>query len=336
MAVTMEYIARMANVSKATVSRVVNGKKDGVSDEVRQRVQRLIEEYEYTPNLMARSMVTARTKTIGVVIPDIENPFFSQLVGFVEQHLRNWGYTAMLCNTYPSSSLEVQGIRTMLAKQVDGIILVSAQSQSKGREQGIGKYGVPCVLLDRKNPSIDYNVGIFVDNEGAFRRAAEMLLRHQNRRIAFIRGPAHFNTSQERFRGYVNALKKHGVTVDEDLIVSGNFGYQSGYDAVMTLLERKAEFTALMASNDMMAFGAMRALQERGFSIPEQVEVMGCDDIFFCNMIHPTLSTVAQPIDEMGRLAAEVMMDLIAGNHTEKKDIWLEAHMVERDSTRKA
>lgn len=334
LAVTMEYIARMANVSKATVSRVVNGKKDGVSDEVRQRVQRLIEEYEYTPNLMARSMVTARTKTIGVVVPDIENPFFSQLVGFVEKNLRNWGYTAMLCNTYPSSSLEVQGIRTMLAKQVDGIILVSAQRQTKAGELGIGKYGVPCVLLDRKNDSIDYNVGIFVDNERAFREAAETLLRRGNRRLAFLRGPAHFQTSQERFRGYLHALRKHGIGLDESLIVSGNFGYQSGYDAVVTLLERKAEFTALMASNDMMAFGALRALQEKGLSVPEQVEVLGCDNVRFCNMVYPTLSTVAQPIEEMGRLAAEMMMDLIAGNHAEKKDIWLEAHVVQRGSTR--
>lgn len=334
MAVTLEYIARMANVSKATVSRVVNGKKDGVSEETRRRVQRLIEEYGYTPNLMARSLVTTRTKTIGVVVPDIENPFFSQVVGCVEQNLRTRGYTTILCNTYPSSSLEAQSIRTLLAKQVDGIILVSAQRRSKAAGQGIGKYGVPCVLLDRKNDSIDYNVGIFVDNERAFREATEMLLRHGNRRIAFIRGPAHFHTSQERFKGYVTTLKKHGIPLDESLIVLGNFRSQSGYDAVMTLLERKAEFTALMACNDMMAFGALRALQERGLSVPKQVEVMGCDNVRFCNMVHPTLSTVAQPIEEIGRRAAEVMVDLLAGRRTEKEDIWLEAHVLQRGSTR--
>ena len=330
----MEYIARMANVSKATVSRVVNGKKDGVSEETRRRVQQLIEEYEYTPNLVARSMATARTKTIGVVIPDIENPFFPELVGSVERHLRGWGYTVMLCNTAPSSSLEAQGIRTLLAKQVDGIILISAQRQSKAGGQGVGKYGVPCVLLDRKNDSIDYNAGVFVDNERAFREAAELLLSHRNRRIAFIRGPAHFYTSQERFRGYLNALKKHGIALDESLLVSGNFSYQSGYRAVTTLYERKTEFTALIACNDMMAFGAMRALQDRGVSVPEQVEVVGCDNVQFCEMVDPPLTTVAQPTDEIGRRAAEVMVDLLAGGRAEKKDMWLEAHVVQRGSTR--
>lgn len=335
MAVTMEYIARMANVSKATVSRVVNGKKDGVSEETRRRVQQLIEEYEYTPNLVARSMATARTKTIGVVIPDIENPFFPELVGSVERHLRNWGYTVMLCNTSPSSSLEGPSIRTLLAKQVDGIILVSAQRQSRAADQGVGKYGVPCVLLDRKNDGIDYNVGIFVDNERAFQEATELLLQHRNRHIAFIRGPAHFYTSQERFRGYVNALRSHGLPLDENLLVSGNFGYQSGYEAVTTLLERKAEFTALMACNDMMAFGAMRALQDKGIAVPGQVEVVGCDNVQFCEMMDPPLTTVAQPTDEIGRRAAEVMMGLLAGSRAEKKDIWLEAHVVQRGSTRK-
>lgn len=335
MAVTMEYIARMANVSKATVSRVVNGKKDGVGEETRRRVEKLIKEYEYTPNLVARSMTTACTKTIGVVIPDIENPFFPELVGSVERHLRNWGYTVMLCNTSPSSSLEVQSIRTLLAKQVDGIILISAQRQSKAAEQSVGKYGVPCVLLDRKNDSIDYNVGVFVDNERAFREATELLLRHRNQRIAFIRGPAHFYTSQERFRGYLNALKKYGITLDENLLVSGNFSYQSGYKAVTTLYERKTNFTALLACNDMMAFGAMRALQDRGISIPEQVEVVGCDNVQFCEMMDPPLTTVAQPTEEIGRQAAEVMVGLLSGEQTERKDIWLEAHMVQRGSTRK-
>ena len=335
MSVTMEYIARMANVSKATVSRVVNDKDEGVSEETRARIKKLIEEYGYTPNLVARGMATSRSRTIGLVIPDISNPFFTEMVRSIDLHLQSKGYTVMLCSTNSNPASERKSIQTLLAKRVDGIILTTVQQERQPSGQAPVKLDVPCVLIDRKSNIIDYDVGIFVDNEYAFYRATSLLIEHGDRRIAFLKGPDEISSSKERFRGYQSALKQYGIPLDEALLVPGNFNLESGYNGVMALHRSGTPFAGIVSSNDMMALGALQALRELGISVPGQVEVIGCDNIIFCDISNPSLSTIQRPFGEIGKKAAEVMLDLIAGNKVKKQNIQFDADLILRDSTRR-
>lgn len=335
MGVTMEYIARMANVSKATVSRVVNGKQDGVSEQTRQKIQALIEEYGYTPNLIARGMATSKSKTIGLIIPYLPNPFFPELVHSIQKQLQLMGYTVMLCDTDSSVALEEQSIRTLLAKQVDGIVLATAQNERKEPYKEPIKLDVPCVLIDRKSSAIAYDVGVFTDNEFASYTATEFLLRHGNRRIAFIKGPDNLSTTKERLRGYQSALEQHGIPMDSQLLLTGDFNYGSGYRAIMELYEKCVPFTAVVSTNDLMALGALRALQQLQIPVPEAVEVIGCDNIHFCEMVQPSLTTIRPPLEAIGKKTAEVMVDLISGKQVKEKNIRFEADLVVRDSTRK-
>lgn len=335
MSVTMEYIARMANVSKATVSRVVNDKDEGVSEETRARIKKLIEEYGYTPNMVARGMATSRSRTIGLVIPDITNPYFTEMVQSVDLHLQSKGYTVMLCSTNSNPASERKSIQTLLAKRVDGIILTTVQQERQPGGETPVKLDVPCVLIDRKSNIIDYDVGIFVDNEYAFYRATSLLIEHGDRRIAFLKGPDEVSSSKERFRGYQSALKQYGIPLDETLLVPGNFDLESGYNGVMALHRSGTPFAGIVSSNDMMALGALQALRELGISVPGQVEVIGCDNIIFCDISSPSLSTIRRPFGEIGRKAAEVMLDLIAGNKVKKQNIQFDADLILRDSTRR-
>lgn len=335
MGVTMEYIARMANVSKATVSRVVNGKQSGVSEQTRLKIQSLIDEYGYTPNLAARGVSTSQSKTIGVIIPYLPNPFFPELVHSIQKQLQLLGYTVMLCDTDASVELEEQSIRTLLAKQVDGIILATTKGERQDPYEEPMKMDVPCVLVDRKSSYIDYDAGVFMDNEFASYIATKLLLSHGNRRIAFIKGPDNLSTTKERLRGYQSALEQYDIPLEKRLLLAGNFDYESGYRAVMALHEQNISFTALVSANDLMALGALQALRDIHISVPEQVEVIGCDNIQFCEMAQPALTTVRPPVEAIGKKAAEVMVELISGKKVKEKNIRFEAELIVRDSTRK-
>lgn len=335
MQITIDYIARMANVSKATVSRVINNKADGVGKETRARVQRLIDEYGYKPNLMARGVATSRTKSIGLVIPDITNPFFPELVKAIEHHASKSGYTIILFNTDSSPEKEMKSISTLIANRVDGVILDTVLQEQSQILYSFDKYDIPCVLIDRRTKTFDYAAGVFVDNEYAFYVAAEFLIKHGNQRIAFIKGPEDLSTTRERLMGYRSALKQYGLAFDPELIAKGDFSYESGYDAVMALHEKGTEMTAVLACNDLMAIGAMRALRDLGKKIPDEVEVIGFDNIQFSQMVDPALTTMEQPLYELGSKAADAILALIEGRRLSESNFRLEAKLVLRESTRK-
>lgn len=334
MRVTIEFIARMANVSKATVSRVINNKAEGVGRETRLRVQKVIEEYGYEPNLLARGIATSHTKTIGLVIPDIMNPFFPALMKAVEHRARRSGYTVILCNSDSSEETEKKCILTLIANRVDGVILDTVLQEHKKVSYNLDKYNIPCALIDRRVKAIDYDVGVFVDNVYAFYIAVEYLIKHGNKRIAFIKGPADLSTTKERLEGYRLALKQHNIEIDPELIISGDFSYESGYEAILSLQKKGVEFTAVLASNDVMAFGALRAIEDIGRTVPDDVEVIGFDNIQFCEMIKPSLTTFEHPVSELGNKATELLIALIEGRKLKDKNIRLEAKMIKRESTR--
>lgn len=334
MSVTIDYIARMANVSKATVSRVINNKAEGVGKETRARVQQVIEEYGYKPNLLARGIATSHTKIIGLVIPDITNPFFPAMIKAIENYTSKHGYTVILCDTDSSKEKEKQCISMLIANRVDGIILDTVLEEQQSISYDFSKYGIPCVLIDRKNKGLNYGAGIFVDNEYAFYIAAELLILHGNERIAFIQGPTDLSTTRERLDGYFSALKQYGLKKVPELVIPGSFTYESGYNAIIQLYEKEVPFTAVLASNDIMAFGALKALRDIGRKVPDEVEVIGFDNVQFSEIVDPPLTTLDQPLYDMGNKAAEAIISLIEGRRLSEVNIRMEAKLVMRKSTR--
>lgn len=334
MRVTIEDIARLAGVSKATVSRVINNKSEGVGKETRKAIQKLIDDLEYKPNLLARGIVTSKTKTLGLILPDITNPFFPELVKAVEGYVSDNGYTVFVGNTDFSLEKEKEYVSNLIAKRVDGVILTSTVDNSSIIHNRFKKYNVPCVLLDRAIKNLDYDAGVFIDNEYGLYISCEYLIKHGNKRIAFISGPEKISTSVERIEGYKMALAQYNIDYDENLIKYGNFTFESGYKAVRELHNEGIAFSAILAANDIMAIGAMKALKELGCKIPEDIEVIGFDNIEVSSMVEPALTTVQQPTYEMGRKAAEYLLMLIDGKPPKNKHIRLQPKLIYRSTTR--
>ncbi len=332
MKVTIDDIARIAHVSKATISRVLNDKK-GVGAETRVRVKQIIDELEYKPNLLARGIATAKTKTIGVIIPDITNPFFPALIKSIEDYFSKKNYTVILCNTDSNSEKEMQSISTCIAKRVDGVLLASSVDEPSQMHSLLKKYNLPCVLIDRGVQGFDADARVFVDNEYSVFLATSQLIKSGNRQIAFISGPAAISTSRERINGYLEALKQFNIPFDENLLYYGDYTMESGYRAVECLIQ-KQPFPALIAANDVMAIGAIKKLKQLKLRIPEDVEIIGYDNIQISELVEPTLSTVEQPVYAVGQTASEILLSIINGVTIKERSIRMEAHLILRESTR--
>ncbi len=332
MKVTIEDIACLANVSKATVSRVLNDRK-GVGEETRQKVKKIIDEFEYNPNLLARGISTSKTKTIGIIIPDITNPFFPALVKSIEVELSAQGYTIILCNTDADIMREKRAISSCISKRVDGIIFASSQIDSSEVKFMLKRYNMPCVYVDRGSIDPDADAWVFVDNEYAAFLATNFLIQNGNRRVAYISGPPGISTSKERLSGYLAALRQNGIELDPNLIYTGDYTIRSGERAVEELLE-KDSFSALFAANDVMAIGAMKALKKHGLSIPDDVEVIGFDNISICELTEPPLTTIEQPLTEIGRLVARLILDILAGKPVQDYSPRMQSRLILRESTK--
>jgi len=332
MNITMEYIARKAGVSKATVSRVLNN-TTGVSNETRIRIKEIMDEYGYQPYQFIKRE-RSNTKTIGLVIPDITNPFFPAIVKAVENFVSKHGYTVILCNTDSSQEKEQACISTLIANNVDGVILTTTLDEQNRAQYNLKKYGVPCILLDRRAINTDFSGGIFVDNEYAFYQATELLIRHGNDKIAFIMGPKRLSTSVERLAGYTRAIEQFGLKIDPNLILHGDFSYEGGRQAVFQLIEQEIPFNAVLASNDIMAIGALKTLRDMKINVPETVEVIGFDNIQFSGLVDPPLTTFEQPIYDMGTKAAQALLTLIRKKPLNETSIRVEAKLVIRQTTR--
>ena len=337
MKVTLQEIARLAGVSKATVSRVLNEKESGVSETTRKRVQLLLDEMEYQQNVAGRRTSSSKTKIIGLIIPDVLNPFFPQLLQSVENCASANGYTVLLGNSNHSKEREGKYIAAFLARGVDGIILTTA-TDDYGKLQAniklLNKSNVPCVLMDRAAANDVTAFGVYVDNEFGMFSACDYLIKSGHKRIAFITGPTGLSTSLERLNGYKEALQHHKLSFDEGLVAVGKYTMQSGYDAVVSFQEAHVEFSAVLAANDIMALGAMQAVAQFGYRIPEDIEIIGFDNIEFSSISSPPLSTVEQPVSDMGRTAVERLIDLINGKQLKVSRHCLEPRLVLRGTTK--
>jgi len=305
---TIKEVARLAGVSIKTVSRVVNGAAY-VSDETRRRVARAIERLGYRPNALARGLVTRRSRSIGLVIADIVNPFFPPLVRAVEDAAAARGYNVILCDTDEDAARERAVISVLLEKQVDGLILCASRVPGDYL-RSLASDGIPLMLVNRvlAHPRA---AAVVVDGAEGGRRATTHLLDLGHRRIAYLAGPAASFSHRGRLRGYRQALMTRRIAFDPNLVVGGIASMAAGREGMGALLSLRRPPTAVFAFDDLMAIGALEEIRRWGRRVPEDVAVVGFDDIDLAAFVDPPLTTVAQPKAEMGRLAANRLLDMI-------------------------
>lgn len=306
--ITIKEIAAEAGVSIATVSIVLNKKDKKISEATRKRILDIAGKYNYTPNGMARSLVTKKTETIGLIIPDIVNPFFPEIARGVEDKASEFGYSVIYCNTDDKIKRENKYIDILTEKAVDGIIFARSAGDNGG-VCSLEKCKVPIVLIDR-----DYEEGnvigkILVDNKSGTYDATLYLLDRGYKNIAYIAGDTTINTAADRLEGYKKALLERNMPVNEEYIKIGDYRMQWGIDAVSELIEQKLPIDCIFCGNDIIAIGAVKKLREKGLRVPQDIGVVGFDDIYLAGLTEPALTTVKQPIYEMGYKAAELLIN---------------------------
>jgi len=333
MKVTIKHIAKLADVSTATISKIVNHKDQNISEQTRARVLAIIKEEGYVPNRIASSMVTKTTKSLGLIIPDITNPFFPVLARGVEDAANDHGYNVIFCNSDNNLKKEELYFEMLQEKMVDGIIFTVA-SQHTSLDPVISRINIPIVLVDRKIEGIKDEATVKVDNEGGAFDAVCYLIERGYKAIYHIAGPMSIWTSRERYRGYLRAHKEKDVEVLTNHIMEGEFTTQWGYEAVKKLILNKVKFDSILCGNDLIALGVYKAVHELGINIPEDIAVVGYDDIYMAGMLEPELTTVRQPAYEMGYKAAELVIKCINHEGINKHDYELKTEFIVRGSTK--
>jgi LacI family transcriptional regulator, galactose operon repressor len=328
---TARDIARMAGVSTSTVSHVLNNTR-WVSPDLRDRVLAAAQELRYEPDTLARSLRVRRSNSIGLVISDVGNPFFTSVVRGAEDVARANGYALILCNSDEDPEKEATYLRLLIGRRVEGLILAPAGVRHDYLASLI-KGGFPLVFLDRDVPATEV-AAVVLDNRRAARDAVEHLIGLGHRRIGMIAGRPAISTTVDRVAGYRTALRTAGIPYDETLVISGGSRTDEARLATHRLLDLPSPPTALLVGNNLMTIGAVAGIQARGLAIPDDVSVAGIDDFSWADVFHPTLTTIAQPTYELGRSAAELVLSRIAGESAiASKRVVLRGHLVVREST---
>lgn len=332
MSAKIEDVARQAGVSTATVSRVLSGKSN-VSDELRERVLETIRELNYRPSRVARSLRVQRSSIIGLIISDIQNPFFTSVVRAVEDVAQQRQYSVFLCNSDEDFDKELTYIELMLAEHVAGII-VSPTASSNEIYQRLVEMRVPIVALDRRveDVSIDMVVG---DNVAAAHTVVNHLIENGFQRIGAVLGTPDASTGAERQQGYVDALREHGLPVLPELVRSGPPRSPNGYALTMELLQQAEPPDAIFTGNNLLTVGALRAIHELGLRIPEDIGLAAFDEMDWMFLVKPALTVVMQPTYEMGRLAAEMLLERIADPDRPPQQVVLQPTIKVRESSRR-
>lgn len=302
----LKDVASKLNISVSTVSRVVNN-KNYVKPEMREMVMKALDELNYTPNQIARSLKNKSTNTIGIIVPDISEDFFAYLIKGVDDVLSKNGYTIILCDTGENPEKEELYLNLLLEKQIDGIILATVNKTPKALDYLFNK-NMPVIFIDNL-PNIKRNYdSVIIDNSKASYIAVEHLIKLGHRKIGIITGKLDETTGYERLMGYRKAFMDYGIEIDEDLIKTGNFKEKSGYENMKSLLKAGKQITAVYAASSKMAYGAVKAVRDEGLKIPEDIAVVGFDVHDASGLISPGITTILQPEGSIGKVAAELMI----------------------------
>ncbi|NLG84990.1 MAG: LacI family transcriptional regulator [Firmicutes bacterium] len=328
---TIRDVAKKAGVSFKTVSRVING-DPYVSAETMAKVKRVIEELGYRPNITARSLATKRTFLIGLVIPEFTSPAYAMMVQGIEDVSAVQEYGVLLCRTRHSRKREEALIENLASsKRVDGILLFSNRIDAEFFTQIKKKYKLPLVVIDRDVEDEEIPCVFTNNREGTYRTTAH-LIKAGRTKIAYITPVIDTTTTLERLEGYEQAMREHGLSYQGRTLVDHTGDREKGFAAMLRLLDREDPPDGVVAFNDLLAIGAMQAIKERGLRIPEDIAVVGFDDIEAASVVEPALTTVRQPLREIGETACKMLLQLINGEEVSTRRVVFEPTLVVRKS----
>jgi LacI family transcriptional regulator len=331
MATTLHEVAQRAGVSAMTVSRVVNG-RGRVDSETRQRVEEAIQALDYVPNRIARGLISQKTQTIGIIVPDIVNPFFAPVVRGAESAARKAGYRVLLCNSEGDLRLEREYIEDLVAHRVEGLLLAPASDRSRSSILSLLRGGFPLVLIDRALPDADCDL-IVSDNTQGARRLIEHLIAIGHREIAHVSDAEDTSTGRERLRGYREALEAAGIPFQPELVIRTTVDRIGGYRAAQEILARHLLPTAIFAVNNMTAVGTMEALRERNLSVPKDMGLVCFDDVEHLAVVSPILTVIDQPAETFGSLGVQLLLERMTGKaNSRPRRIILQTDLIVRQS----
>lgn len=329
---TIRDVAELAGVHPSTVSRVIND-DSRISEKTKNKVLSIIKKLGYTPNAIARGLKTKRTYTLGMLIPDITNPFFAEIARGVEDAANANGFNIILCNTDDKLKKERIYLEILKGKRVDGLILGTAHIKDKSILE-LEKKKFPYILVSRNIEKLNKNC-IIVDDVAGGIMVTEYLIKLGHRRIAHITGPLKTRSALNRLKGYKLTLKKCEIEYRDELVGEGDFRIKGGYQVMKRFLKLAEPPTAIFAANDLLALGAMQAIQKKKYHIPEDFCIIGFDDIRLASFVYPPLTTIRQPMLEMGALAVKMLLKIIEEGEFNQRKIVLKPKLIIRESCRK-
>lgn len=331
--VSLRAVADRAGVSVATVSRVLSNSSHPVAEATRERILEASKSLGFRPNQLARALVTARSETIGVMVHDISDPYFGELVRGLEDGLRTYGYRLFVASSDRDPGRELEYVRAFDAYQVDAIVFAASALEDAQYRRDIDDVvsdfraggGVTVVLSDHFLPG----QAVHFDNRAGVSQMVAYLAERGHRRIGFIGGPQSLTVSWARFGAYRETLERLKLPTDPNLVAVGDFSLQGGIEAGLRIVHA-GQPTAILAANDLMAIGAIRGLLDAGYQVPEDMSVAGFDDMPMAGFAPVSLTTVRVPVYDIGRRGAEVLIQVLDGKNPQ--DIWMTGEIVERDS----
>jgi LacI family transcriptional regulator len=327
---TVKDVAQLAGVSTATVSRVLSN-AGGVRRELVRRVHSAARKLGYQPNPAARNLRVRSTRTLGMVFPDIENPFYARVIAGAEEVLQNAGYSLLLANYGEDPEREHTQLTTLRAERVAGILFAASRNPSVDYQYSLDA-GIALVAVSRIPDGLNVDLVTVSNQEGA-RQAVEHLLRLGHRRIGFIDGPVSLSTTRERKAGYEQAIRNAGLPVAQELTVCADFShYTGGYEAVSNLLNAPKKPSAILVLSNNMALGALQALQERGIDVPTEMAVVGFGDTPSAALLRSPLTVVAQPAREIGTTSARLLLERLQDPNRPRRSIVLDTQLIVRES----
>ncbi|MCY6485198.1 LacI family DNA-binding transcriptional regulator [Clostridium aestuarii] len=328
--VTMKDIANLAGVSKTTVSMVLNKKNINVSETTKNKILKIAEELNYIPNNVARSLSTNKSETIGIIIPDITNPFFSEIARAIEDTASKLNYNVIFCNTDNDNEKEKKYVKLLISKLVDGVIFITGSGNDESLDI-LDNNNIPLVLVDRDIEKKKNYCGVYTLNEQGVIDGVNYLLRKGKKKIAFVTGAKELRISRQRIEGYKKIMLENNI-YDEGLIFESDFTIEGGMQSTEKIINSRNDIQAIFYSNDIMAFGGIKVLIRKGYNIPEDISIIGFDNIKISDFMEPELTTIGQPIYEIGKIACELLVNVI-NKKVYNRQIYLKTKLIIRGTT---
>ena len=329
MPVTLRELAKAAGCSVSTVSRALNSSAHSVNDVTRERILALANQLGYHPNMTARGLKTDRTFTIGLIVYNIASPFTPVLIRGIQEYLKQHDYFSIIISTDWDPNLESEAVHQLISRSIDGVIFVETWRDDSNNTLDLANK--PYVYVYRLFDG-EYANSVIVDDRYGARLAVEHLVKLEHHRIAYINGPHDWASSKERLVGYQDVLAQYGIPYDPSLVEEGTWEVQSGYVATKKFLVMRDSPTAIFAANDLMALGAIYAIQDAGLNVPKDIAVVGYDDRDLASFSNPTITTVCPPSFEMGQLAAQLILNRLENQIEIEDPIRVQGRLIIRES----